>query len=117
MLHAAERAEADLTIKAAGVLNPAITRAAASFWSKQHLSRLSPLNVSTVITNVPGPPYQLYMCGAELIDAISLGPLLPNVGLFQIVYSSVQNKKGTITLSFTACRDMMPDPGFQKPIR
>jgi hypothetical protein len=24
----------------------------------------------------------------------------------------VQNKKGTITLSFTACRDMMPDPAF-----
>lgn len=67
---------------------------------------------NTIVTNVPGPPYQLYMCGAELIDAISLGPLLPNVGLFQIVYSSVQNKKGTITLSFTACRDMMPDPGF-----
>jgi hypothetical protein len=34
------------------------------------------------------------------------------VGLFQIVYSSVQDKKGTVTLSFTACRDMMPDPGF-----
>jgi diacylglycerol O-acyltransferase len=24
----------------------------------------------------------------------------------------VQNKKGTVTLSFTACRDMMPDPHF-----
>ncbi|MEP5568653.1 MAG: wax ester/triacylglycerol synthase family O-acyltransferase [Halioglobus sp.] len=67
---------------------------------------------NTIVTNVPGAPFQLYMCGAELIDSISLGPLLPNVGLFQIVYSSVQDKKGTVTLSFTACRDMMPDPGF-----
>jgi diacylglycerol O-acyltransferase / wax synthase len=67
---------------------------------------------NTIVTNVPGAPFQLYMCGAALVDAISLGPLLPNVGLFQIVYSSVQNKQGTITLSFTACRDMMPDPGF-----
>ena len=67
---------------------------------------------NTIVTNVPGVPYQLYMCGAELIDAISLGPLLPNVGLFQIVYSSVQNKKGSITLSYTADRDMMPDPAF-----
>ena len=25
---------------------------------------------------------------------------------------AVQNKKGTITLSFTACRDQMPDPEF-----
>ncbi|AQA18182.1 acyltransferase [Halioglobus japonicus] len=67
---------------------------------------------NTVITNVPGAPFQLYMCGAELVDSISLGPLLPNVGLFHIVYSSVQNKKGSITLSFTGCRDMLPDPGF-----
>ncbi len=65
---------------------------------------------NTVVTNVPGPPVQLYFAGAALVDGITLGPLLPNVGLFQIVSSSVQNKKGTITLSFTACRDMMPDP-------
>ncbi|KAA1188456.1 wax ester/triacylglycerol synthase family O-acyltransferase [Pseudohalioglobus sediminis] len=67
---------------------------------------------NTIVTNVPGAPYQLYMCGAALVDSISLGPLLPNVGLFQIVYSSVQNKKGSIVLSFTACREMMPDPEF-----
>lgn len=65
---------------------------------------------NTIVTNVPGAPFQLYMCGAALIDFISLGPLLPNVGLFHIVYSSVQNKKGSINLSFTACRDMLPDP-------
>jgi len=67
---------------------------------------------NTIVTNVPGAPFQLYMCGALLIDSFSLGPLLPNVGLFHIVYSAVQNKKGTITLSFTACRDMLPDPEF-----
>ena len=67
---------------------------------------------NTIVTNVPGPPFQLYMCGAALVDAISLGPLMPNVGLFHIVYSAVQNKRGTINLSFTACRDMLPDPDF-----
>ena len=67
---------------------------------------------NTIITNVPGAPFQLYMCGAALVDSISLGPLLPNIGLFHIVYSSVQEKKGTINLSFTACRDMLPDPAF-----
>ncbi len=67
---------------------------------------------NTIVTNVPGAPFQLYLCGAELIDSISLGPLMPNVGLFHVVYSSVQDKKGTINLSFTACRDMLPDPEF-----
>lgn len=67
---------------------------------------------NTIVTNVPGAPMQLYMCGAELVESFSLGPLLPNVGLFHIVYSTVQNKKGAITLSFTACRKMLPDPAF-----
>jgi len=65
---------------------------------------------NTVVTNVPGPPFQQYFCGARLVDALSLGPLLPNIGLFHVVYSAVQNKQGTITLSFTACREMLPDP-------
>jgi len=46
------------------------------------------------------------------VGSISLGPLLPNVGLFHIVYSTVQDKQGSVTLSFTACRDMLPDPAF-----
>ncbi|MEQ9462780.1 MAG: WS/DGAT domain-containing protein, partial [Haliea sp.] len=65
---------------------------------------------NTVVTNVPGPPIQQYFCGARLVDALSLGPLLPNIGLFHVVYSSVQNKQGSVTLSFTACREMLPDP-------
>ncbi len=67
---------------------------------------------NTVVTNVPGPREQLYFCGAKLVNGMNFGPLLPNVGLFHIVYSSVQNKRGIIALSFTACRDMMPDPAF-----
>jgi WS/DGAT/MGAT family acyltransferase len=67
---------------------------------------------NTIVTNVPGAPVQLYLCGAALVRSISLGPLLPNVGLFHVVYSTVQEKRGSVTLSFTACRDMLPDPGF-----
>jgi len=67
---------------------------------------------NTIVTNVPGAPHQLYFCGAELVNSFTLGPLVPNVGLMHIVYSAVQNKQGTITLSFTACRQMLPDPAF-----
>jgi diacylglycerol O-acyltransferase / wax synthase len=59
---------------------------------------------------VPGAMVQQYLCGAEMVDSFSLGPLLPNVGIFHIVYSNVNNKKGTVTLSYTACREMLPDP-------
>ena len=64
---------------------------------------------NTVVTNVPGPPFQLYLCGAELVDGFSTGPLMPTMGLFHVVYSSVQHKQGTLTLSVTACPRMLPD--------
>ena len=67
---------------------------------------------NTFVTNVPGPAVQFYFCGALQVDSLSFGPLMPNVGLFHIIYSNVQNKKGTISISITACRDMMPDPAF-----
>jgi WS/DGAT/MGAT family acyltransferase len=67
---------------------------------------------NTFVTNVPGPAVQLYFCGALQVDSMSFGPLMPNVGLFHVIYSNVQNKQGTISISITACRDMMPDPDF-----
>ena len=70
----------------------------------------SSVTFNTIVTNVPGPPIQQYFCGARLVDALSLGPLLPNIGLFHVVYSAVQNKQGSVTLSFTACREMLPEP-------
>ncbi len=89
-----------------GILSAAIRTAAATGLSEANVIQ------NTIVTNVPGPPFQLYFAGAKLVDSISFGPLLPNVGLFHIVYSAVQNKKGRVNLSFTACRDMMPDPAF-----
>jgi WS/DGAT/MGAT family acyltransferase len=97
----------DLTnVMPGNVLSLAIRSASATGLAEASVAQ------NTIVTNVPGAPFQLYMCGAALVDSISLGPLLPNIGLFHIVYSSVMEKKGTISLSFTACRDMLPDPEF-----
>ena len=70
------------------------------------------LAMNTMVTNVPGPPVQLYMCGAKIIDSFGIGPLSPGVGLFHTVNSMVMKDKGTITLAFICCRDVMPDPEF-----
>ena len=67
---------------------------------------------NTIVTNVPGAPFEMYLCGAELIHSFALGVLVPNVGVFHVVSSNVQNKKGAITLSVTACREMLPDPDY-----
>ena len=75
-------------------------------------TNIQPFN--TMLTNVPGPPNQLYFAGAELVDGFGIGPLMPWIGLFHTASSAVQNKVGKINLSFWADRDMMPDPEFYR---
>jgi len=66
----------------------------------------------TVVTNVPGSPFQLYLCGAELVDSFGIGVLAPGMGLFHTVTSAVMEKKGSIIIAALSCREIMPDPAF-----
>ncbi len=59
-----------------------------------------------VITNVPGPQVPLYSAGAQLVTQYGLGPLFDGMGLIFPVFSYC----GHITVAFTACREMVPDP-------
>ena len=43
-----------------------------------------------------------------------MGPLTPGMGLFHTVNSMVMRDKGTLTLAFICCRDLMPDPEFYR---
>ena len=61
-----------------------------------------------VVTNVPGPQIPLYSAGARVVAHYGLGPIVDGMGLIFPVYSYC----GWITISLTACREMMPDPGF-----
>ncbi|XOV85024.1 MAG: wax ester/triacylglycerol synthase family O-acyltransferase [bacterium] len=65
-----------------------------------------PFNVS--ITNVPGPQEPLYFCGAPMVTAIGLGPITQGMGLIFPVLSYC----GRVTISFTSCREILPDPEF-----
>ncbi|MEM8560653.1 MAG: wax ester/triacylglycerol synthase family O-acyltransferase [Pseudomonadota bacterium] len=63
---------------------------------------------NTQITNVPGPQVPIYMSGAKMVRSLSAGPCMNNLGLFNVVTSYA----GVISMSFTCCREMMPDPRF-----
>jgi diacylglycerol O-acyltransferase len=93
-------------LKIAGVFSPVITKAAAGFWSRNQLSRHLPVNISTVISNVAGPPFPLYCAGAKLVDYYGLGVLTPGLGIFHLVFSY----SGKLTLSVLADRNIIPDP-------
>ncbi len=61
-----------------------------------------------VVTNIPGPQQSLYMGGARLITQYGLGPVVDGMALIHPVFSYC----GEITISFTSCREIMPDPEF-----
>jgi WS/DGAT/MGAT family acyltransferase len=63
---------------------------------------------NTVVTNVPGSAVPLYFLGARMVATYGLPPLSEGIGLFHLVSSYT----GTLTLSFSAGRDLMPDADF-----
>ncbi len=70
-------------------------------------NRIRPF-LNTVITNVPGPQVPLYFTGAKMVSLYGVGPVMDGMGLIHPIFSYA----GQITISVTACRDQMPDPGF-----
>lgn len=62
----------------------------------------------TIVTNVPGPQFPLYFCGAKASLWIGAGCLVDGMGLFH----TVNSYNGTVFVSFLSCRQMMPDPEF-----
>ena len=70
------------------------------------MSRLSPI-ANTVVTNVPGPQVPLYFTQARMVANFGLGLPLDGLGLFHAIFSY----NGTLTVSITACREQIPDPG------
>ncbi|MEP5567133.1 MAG: wax ester/triacylglycerol synthase family O-acyltransferase [Halioglobus sp.] len=69
-----------------------------------------PMPIHTVISNVPGPQFPLYLAGARVHMMMGLGPLVELSGLFHAVISGM----GLITINFLSCREMLPDPDYYK---
>jgi WS/DGAT/MGAT family acyltransferase len=69
-----------------------------------------PLRVpfNTTVTNVPGSQVPLYFAGARMVASYGMGPIVHGMGLINIISSYA----GSFIFSFTACREMMPDPAF-----
>lgn len=61
---------------------------------------------NTTITNIPGPQTPLFFAGARAVKFVGLGPVVDGMALIHPVYSYC----GQIAISFTCCREVMPDP-------
>jgi WS/DGAT/MGAT family acyltransferase len=66
------------------------------------------LLANTFVSNVEARHTAHYFAGARLVAALAVGPVLDRFGIFHTVFS-LDNK---LSIGFTACRDILPDPGF-----
>ena len=68
--------------------------------------RTGSLPYNTMITNVAGIQKPLYLAGAKMLRVMGMGPAIDQAGLFHVVFSY----NGMVSIAFTACREMLPDP-------
>ena len=63
---------------------------------------------NAVVTNVPGPLAPMTLLGARYLEGFGAGPSTDGIGLVHAITSL----SGVLSIGFSACREMMPDPAF-----
>ena len=61
-----------------------------------------------VVTNVPGPRTPIYFSGARLVGMFGSAPITDGMGLMHVITSYC----GTVSICFTSCSVMLPDPAL-----
>ena len=90
----------------AELASPAVLSSAMRLVSSLRLTdRLGTAVHSAVVSNVPGPPFPLYLAGARLEAIHPLGPIFDGAGLNLTVISYLDS----IDFGFLACRELLPD--------
>ena len=84
---------------------PAVFARAMRLYSSMKLAdRHRPIH-NVIISNVPGPPFPLYLAGARLVVLAPLGPIMEGAGLNITVISYMDR----IDVGLIACRELIPD--------
>jgi WS/DGAT/MGAT family acyltransferase len=85
---------------------PAMLSLALRFYAKTNLVKRHPPVTNLPISNVPGPPKQLYVLGAPIKAFFSMGLLLDGAGLF----IGAMSYKDQMDFGILTCKEMCEDP-------
>jgi WS/DGAT/MGAT family acyltransferase len=86
------------------IVPPAFGSLAARALYRLAPAALPPINL--IISNVPGPQFPLYLCGAEVLGYFPISVISDVSGGLNI---TVFSYNGSVDIGIVACRDMVPD--------
>jgi WS/DGAT/MGAT family acyltransferase len=84
---------------------PGLINLAARMYTAAQLDARTPPIMNLIISNVPGPPFPLYVGGAHVEALFPMGPLLYGTAVNVTVFSYEEH----IGFGFMTCRDLVPD--------
>lgn len=84
---------------------PAVAARAARLYSRLRLADYHNPVFNLVVTNVPGPEFPLYLCGAQVLANYGMAPIVDGMGLIVVVFS-YENR---MDFGITVCRELTPD--------
>ena len=84
---------------------PPVMTAAARMYSGLGLARFHPPVMNLVISNVPGPPLDLYCAGAKVTGIFPMGPVMEGSGVNITVLSEARH----LNVGIMACPDLLDD--------
>jgi WS/DGAT/MGAT family acyltransferase len=95
----------ELIVQAAELASPNVTSLIARLYSTARLADMHPVVHNVVISNVAGPPIQIYFAGAKVERVFPLGPVLEGPGL-NITVVSYRDRVG---FGLIGCKERIPD--------
>jgi diacylglycerol O-acyltransferase / wax synthase len=88
------------------VAAPALPALASRAYMQLRLTRRHAPLFNVMISNIPGPPFPLYLAGARLESVAAVAPLIDGMGM----YVGLVSYCGTVSCSVGVCPDLVPDP-------
>lgn len=88
------------------IMAPAWIGLAARMYTRSGLAKIAPPAVNVAISNVPGPPFPLYIVGSRVESMYPMGPLIMGMSLSVTVMSY----DGRLDFGFMVCPEAIRDP-------